>query len=402
MKKSLKVAIVHDYLREYGGAERVVEAIHEIWPKAPVYVGFVDWQALGIHAQRFRDWEIRETWIARLPFYKKLFSPYRIFAKFAFEALDLQDFDLVISSSNAYMAKAVKTRAGCHLCYCHTPPRSLYGYTTMTEWQKNPLTHLVGFLINHVMRIWDFQVAGRVDLFVANSIETQRRIQKFYRRASLVVYPPVAQVEVVNEKKIGRTNNQLALNQHQLALTHNQPALTHNQPAQEQYFLYVGRLAKSKNVDLAIKACSEQGWKLKLVGSGQGLNYLQAIAGPEVEFLGAVDDQKLAELYEGATALLFPAEDEDFGIVPIEAMAHGVPVVAHRSGGPMETIIANQTGVFFADLTVESLTAAVKKLLNINFDQKIIRRQAQKFSKKTFQQNLIKIVDQQITAVEKD
>jgi glycosyltransferase involved in cell wall biosynthesis len=361
-KKKLRVALVHDYLREYGGAERVLEALHDIYPEAPVYIAFLDKNALGIHAQRFKDWDIRETWITVLPFYKKLFSPYRIFAKAAFESLNLSEYDLVISSSNAYMAKAVKTKKGKHYCYCHTPPRSLYGYTTMTDWKKNPVIRMVGYLINHYMRIIDFEVAQRVDHFIANSEETKGRIEKFYRRKSEVIYPPVDLIEKYSPKK------------------------------DQGYFLYVGRLAKSKNVDLAIQACTKLNLPLKLVGSGRGLEYLKSLAGNSVKFMGAVDDKELHQLYAGAKAFIFPAEDEDFGIVPVEAMGHGVPVISHRSGGPQETIIEGKTGVFFDELTVESLIEALGKIQTIKFDKKLIRKQAEKFSKKIFQKNIKKLV----------
>lgn len=357
-----QVALVHDYLREYGGAERVLEALHEIYPEAPVYVAFFDKEALGIHAKKFVGWDIRETWITKLPFYKKLFSPYRVFAKGAFESLDFSTYDIVISSSNAYMAKAVKTKKGHHYCYCHTPPRSLYGYTTMTDWKKNPLVKMVGYVINHYMRIIDFEVAQRVDHFIANSKETQKRIEKFYRRDSQVIYPPVDLTENFTEEK------------------------------DQGYFLYVGRLAKSKNVDLAIEACTKLGLKLKLVGSGKGLDHLKSLSGPTIEFMGAVDDKKLHELYAGAKAFIFPAEDEDFGIVPVEAMGHGVPVVSHRSGGPQETIVEGKTGIFFDDLTVESLSQALQEIQKMKFDKQIIRKQAEKFSKKIFQKNITKLV----------
>jgi len=357
-----RVALVHDYLREYGGAERVLEALHQMWPDAPVYVALFDKEALGIHAKKFQDWDIRETWITKLPFYKKLFSPYRIFAKNAFESLDLSEFDLVISSSNAYMAKAVIAKKGKHYCYCHTPPRSLYGYTTMTDWKKNPLIRMIGYLINHYMRLVDFKVAQRVDHFVANSKETQSRIKKFYRRDSQVIYPPVDLTMKFSPVK------------------------------DKGYFLYVGRLAKSKNVDLAIKACTNLNLPLKLVGSGKGLDHLKSIAGESVEFLGAVDDKVLHELYSGAKAFIFPAEDEDFGIVPVEAMGHGIPVVSHRSGGPKETIIEGKTGVFFDELTVDSLATALQKVQQTKFDKKLIRKHAEKFSKQVFQDNITKLV----------
>lgn len=372
-KSTKKIALVHDYLKEYGGAERVLEALHELWPSAPVYVAFYDREGLGIHDSRFTSFDIRQTWITKLPFYKKLFSPYRIFAKNAFESLDLSDYDLVISSSNAYMAKAVKVKKGRHVCYCHTPPRSLYGYTTMTDWKKSPFTRIIGSLINHYMRIIDFKVAQRVDYFIANSQETQKRIKKFYRRESAVIYPPVDVPAQINFRITA-------------------PSASLKQSNKEKYFLYVGRLAKSKNVDLAIKACTQLNLPLKLVGSGRGLDHLKAMSGPDIEFLGAVDDEKLHEVYANAKALIFPAEDEDFGIVPVEAMGHGVPVIAHNSGGPKETVISGKTGIFFDDLTVESLTSAINKFQKMNFDPQKIHQHAQNFSKEIFQKKISEFV----------
>lgn len=374
MKKKLKIALVHDYLREYGGAERVVEALHELFPDAPVYVAFYDPDALGIHAKKFAGWDIRETWITKLPFYKTLFSPYRIFAPRAFESLDLSEYDVVISSSNAYFAKAVTTQRGAksavHLCYCHTPARSLYGYTTMTEWKRNPFTRVVGTLMNHFLRVVDFMIAQRDIYFIANSYETKRRITKFYRRESTVIFPPV------DVEKLGSAElKKLAKNA-------------------GEYYLYVGRLAASKHVDLAVQACSQQGLPLKVVGSGKGEEYLRSLAGSTVQFMGGVSDEELHELYADAKALLFPAEDEDFGIVPIEAMGHGVPVIAHRSGGPRETIVENKTGLFFDELTVESLVEKISEMEKkaASFNRTDIYKHAYEFRKERFQKEIQALV----------
>jgi glycosyltransferase involved in cell wall biosynthesis len=217
--------LVHDYLREYGGAERVLEALHQLFPEAPVYVAFIDRQALGRHAARFDGWSIRETWMAKLPLIHRLFSPYRIFAPRAFADLDLSAFDVVITSTNAYFAKNIHVRAGAkHVCYCHTPARSLYGYTTMTDWRSNPFTQFVGTLMNHYLRVVDVQAAQKVDQFIANSHTVQARIQKFYRRDAVVIHPPV-RVPAHPPKN-----------------------------AQREYFLFVNRLAFSKHPELAIQA----------------------------------------------------------------------------------------------------------------------------------------------------
>jgi glycosyltransferase involved in cell wall biosynthesis len=367
MKKSeLKIALAHDYLREYGGAERVLEALHELFPEAPVYVAFCDPRALGRHWQRFADWKIKESWITKIPGYKKLFSPLRIWAPNFFQSFDLKDFDVVISSSNAYFAKAIRVpKPGTHISYCHTPARSLYGYVTMTDWKKNPLMKWAGTLINHYLRIKDFEVArSNVDVFIANSQETKRRIKKFYRLDSTVIYPPV----IVPDRP---------------------PALKKN----GEYFLYVGRIAQSKHVDLAILACTHLGLPLKVVGEGKGVEYLQGLAGPTVEFVGGVSDAQLHDLYASAKALIFPAEDEDFGIVPIEAMGHGVPVIAHASGGPLETVLPGKTGMLFNELTVESLVAAIIEFNKKKFDAKKIYEFARGFGVERFKKEIMKVVE---------
>lgn len=363
----LKVALVHDFLREYGGGERVVEALHELFHNAPLYTAFVDKKALGIHWQRFAKWDIRESWITRIPFYKKLYSPLRIWSPNYFEAFDLSQYDLVISSSNAYMAKAVKVRPDAiHFCYCHTPPRSLYGYTTMSDWQSNPFISMVGQLINHYLRIIDFKVAQRVTHFIANSAETAMRIKKFYRREATVIFPPVNVLEKLPASKNG------------------------------EYYLYVNRLALAKHPELAVQACTQLQVPLKVVGSGKMLPKLKEIAGPSVEFLGAVDDEKLQELYLGAKALLYPVEDEDFGMVPVEAMGYGLPVIAHQSGGPRETIVEEKTGIFFQELSVAGLVEAMLLAQNYKWDRQKIHQHAQTFDVGSFNQKLLDFIDSKL------
>ncbi len=360
----MKIALVHDYLIDYGGAERVVEALHEVFPEAPLYTSFVNEKALGIHWSRFKGWDIRQSWLSKVPLHQKLFSPLRIFAPNYFQAFDLSKYGVVLSSSNAYFAKAVRVRDDAvHICYCHTPARSLYGYTTMMDWKKNPIFLFFGSLINHYLRVVDVKIAQDVDYFIANSEEVRKRIQKFYRKDSTIIYPPV-----------------------------DIPAKAPTTKNKGKYFLYVGRIAKSKNVDLAIQACTQLGIPLKVVGEGKGVEYLKSLAGSSVEFLGAVNDEKLHVLYEDASCLLFPAIDEDFGIVPVEAMGHGVPVIAHRSGGPLETVVEGKTGVFFDELSVESMVKAITTFQKGKFDRATIYTHAKKFSKQRFQKEILQFV----------
>jgi glycosyltransferase involved in cell wall biosynthesis len=373
MSKKSKVALVHDYLREYGGAERVLEALHELYPNAPVYTSFVDKRAMGIHWTKFENWDIRQTWFAKIPLVKKLYSPLRVLADKAFGSLDLKGYDLVISSSNAFEAKAVQVENGTHICYCHTPPRALYGYSTMTDWKKNPFIKFGGTLINHYMRVIDFKHAQKVDHFIANSKETKQRIEKFYRRSSTVIYPPV-NIPTKNQLKESR------------------------QQAEEKYltkyYLYVSRLSFSKHPEIAIQAANQLGINLKVAGAGKMEPKLKKMAGKNIEFVGAVTDQELHTLLAGAQALIYPVKDEDFGIVPVEAMAHGVPVIAHQSGGPLETIIEGKTGILFDELTVNGLEAALREFFKQKFETTKIIQHAEQFSKTRFQKQIKTFIDQ--------
>lgn len=370
--QSIKIALVHDYLREYGGAERVLEALHDLFPEAPVYTAFVAQQELG---PRWSEWDVRTTWLAKVPGIKRWFSPLRFLAPAAFADLDLSAYDLVITSTNAYFAKAVKVKPGAlQVCYCHTPARSLYGYMAMSDWRRRWFTRWAGELLNHYLRVIDWQVAQqRVSYFIANSQETARRIKKFYRRDSVVIWPPVGWKNPTPRKAAAAG-----------------PAPT---------FLYVNRLALSKHPELAVQAANELGVQLIVVGTGPLLPKLKEAAGPTVTFRGAVDDQELQQLYAGATALLYPVENEDFGMVPIEAMMAGTPVIAHRSGGPKETIIEGKTGVFFDELTVPALVQAITTFQRRapTFNRKKIATQAQQYSIASFQQKLLSFLDEVVT-----
>lgn len=382
-KKKIKVALVHDYLREYGGAERVLEALHQIFPEAPVYTAFVDEQAMGENWQRFAGWEIRQSQMTRLPLYKQLFSPLRILAKWAFEQFDLQTYDLVISSSNAYFAKAVRARPGRHICYCHTPPRVLYGYSAKSNWQANPYTRFAGNILNHFVRQQDWQAAHNPDLMIANSQETALRIQKFYKRSSVVVPPPVTLVDQAQEFFAQLTPAALQRLQAHKA---------------KSYYLYVNRLALSKHPELAVHTANQLRLPLKVVGTGAMLPDLQAMAGPTVEFVGGVSDLELTKLYQEAKALLYPSQDEDFGMVPVEAMAYGTPVIAHRSGGPLETVQAGVNGIFFDDLSTTALQAAVTDF-EANFVASVlqIHRSVTKYSQSVFGQQIERLVTRQLS-----
>ena len=361
----MKLALVHDYLREFGGAERVVEVMHEIWPDAPLYTSFVDWQALGNHADRFKGWDIRTSWVQHNPIVKRLHSPLRFLAPRVWESFDMSEYDVVLSSSGWYICRGVLTTPPqVHICYIHHPPRNLYGYATGSSLQKYGLVRAYAQLINFYLRKYDFRTAQKVDYFVANSQETARRVEKFYRRDSTVIYPPVN----LSEQKIAKGKG--------------------------EYYLSVGRLTYSKQIHLAILACNERKQPLKIVGTGKEEAALRAIAGPTIEFCGAVSDVQLQDLYMGAKALLFCALDEDFGMVPVEAMAHGIPVVALAQGGVKETVIDGKTGVWFNDPTTSSLLAAITRFEKVKTNwSTACLHQAEKFSTAQFKQSLRKFVE---------
>ncbi len=363
----MRIALVHDSLREYGGAERVVEAMHAIWPEAPLFTSFVDWESLGEHAVRFKGWDIRTSWVQNNWFVKKFHSPLRFLAPKIWESFDLSGYNVVITSSGWFICRGVKVRKPTvHICYIHHPPRNLYGYATGSFYQRHWPVRVYATIVNFFMRQYDYETAQNVDYFIANSQETARRVNKFYRRDSTVIYPPV---EVIDAQK---TVNKKRL-----------------------YFLSVGRLAWAKRIDIAIAAANRLKIPLKIVGSGAEEPFLREIAGPTVEFLGSVPDSRLKELYAGAKATIFTALDEDFGIVPVESMAYGTPVIALGQGGVLETVIDGKTGIFFDRPEVESLVEAIKKFLQLKQSWVTdCQNQAQKFSKARFAKEIKQFVEE--------
>ncbi len=362
----MRIVLVHDYLKEYGGAERVLEALHEIWPKAPIFTFIYAPQYLGPHQERLKKWKVKPLipqWFFPAV---KLISPLRLLAPLFFKNLDLSDYDVVIvSAAGTYVSpNLIKTKPGVsHICYCHTPPRYLYGYPTAAPWDEvkwRRVLKIFGQVPMHFLRLIDFKAAQKVDYFVANSQNTASRIAKFYRREATVIYPPVNIKKRLIKTKSG------------------------------DYFLAGGRLARPKRVDLAIEACNELQLPLKVYGrafAGYG-EQLKKMAGSTVEFLGEVNEDQKDELYRNCQAYIFPAEEEDFGISPVEALSFGKPVIALRQGGVLETIIAGKTGEFFEKPTVESLLKALRNFKAEKYQAEDCFNQAKKFSKERFQQEI--------------
>jgi glycosyltransferase involved in cell wall biosynthesis len=362
----MKIALVHDMLGEFGGAERVLLALSELYPEAPIYTAFT---RPGPAWERFKHKDVRVSWAQRIPgFSTKLHSPLRFLAPAIWNSFDFSEYDLVIGSASWYITKGfAKKGKAVEMCYCHTPPRWLYGYPTAVEWQKYAWVRAYAHIVGFFMRQYDFQAAQRVNFFIANSQETKRRIEKFYRRDSQVIYPPIDMPEKVGAKK-------------------------------EDYFLVISRLVGGKGLGLAIKAARDLGFKLKVAGApaGYATEYASLVRGASdnVEFLGYVSDEELHRLYSGARAFLALATDEDFGMTPVEAMAHGTPVIAYRGGGYVESVVEGKTGVFFEESTKESLMMATKQFMKIKKDwSKDCITQAKKFSTERFKREINMFVE---------
>lgn len=371
MKKKMRVALVHDYLKEYGGAERVLEMLHEIWPDAPIFTSVYLPDYLGPHRERVRKWEVKPSFLSSIPLKAKLISPFRLVTPLVFRKMDFDDYDVVIvSATGAYSPNSIKKGKALHICYCHTPPRYLYGYPTARDWKKNLFFRVAGESANHFLRIEDYNSSKNVDHFIANSKETASRIKKFYRRGAEVIYPPV---DIPTKGSVSKKRKL------------------------KDYYLAGGRLARAKRVDLAIEACIGLGLELKVFGKEFGSygSKLKEKYGSKVEFLGEITDKEKFRLMSEAKAYIFPSEHEDFGIAPVESMSVGTPVIAYRSGGVVETVIEGKTGVFFDHPTIESITSVVRRFESKEYQgisSEECRVQARKFSREKFKRKMLDLV----------
>jgi len=352
----MKIALVHDQLCEFGGSERVLVALKKIFPQADIFTLTYNQKGLGAHQEEFKKWNIKTSWFGKIPIIKHYYSPFRFLTPLIWESFNFSKYDLVISSSGSWMSKGIKTKKPTlHISYIHHPPRYLYGYETAIEWQKYFIVKLYAYVVNHFLRIWDYESSQRPDFIITNSQETRSRIKKFYRRDSTVIYPPV---EIPNEIK----NFKFKI---------------------KNYYIIVSRLARAKHVDIVIKAANKLKFNLKVVGSGRDEERLRQMAGPTVEILNKVNDKSLHELYKNARAFLFASKDEEFGIAPIEAMSYGLPVIAYNSGGLKETVTNGQNGFLFNDLNENSLIEKIKLLGKMpEKDFMLMKRNAHQSSEK--------------------
>lgn len=358
---NMKIAFVHDYLVQYGGAERVLECFTEIWPHAPIYTLIYDEEKThGI----FKGKRIYTSFLQNFPYSRK---NHRIFPPLmppAIEQFDLSKYDLVLSDSSSFAKGAITPPGTFHVCYCHTPMR--YAWDDCQKYIEEfgfPgfVKKIVPFFMNYI-RVWDRVSAERPDVYVANSKFVSGRIKKYYKKDSTVINPPVNVEKFFIGEKTG------------------------------DYFLMVGRLMTYKRFDIVIEAFNRLGWKLKIIGRGPDFKRLAKMAKSNIIFMGRLSEEELARTYSEAKAFIFPQE-EDFGIVAIEAMASGRPLIAFRGGDIVEHVIDGREGIFFDEQTADSLIGALQKFKPENFDSPRIREKALPFNREIFKGKIKNFVE---------
>jgi glycosyltransferase involved in cell wall biosynthesis len=357
----MKIALVHDYLIQYGGAERVLECIAEIWPYAPVYTLIYDEEKThGI----FKNKRIYTSFLQNFPYSRKNHRVFPPLMPPAIEQFDFSQYDIVLSDSSSYAKGIITPPETLHICYCHTPMR--YAWDDCQKYIDEfgfpgLVKKFIPFLMNYI-RVWDRMSADRVDEYIANSRFVAGRIKKYYKKDSVVINPPV------DIEKF------------------------HLDGQKEDYFLMVGRLMTYKRFDIVIKAFNKLEWPLKIIGRGPDEKRLRKMAGPNIEFSGRLSDEDLAKTYSRAKAFVFPQE-EDFGIVAIEAMASGKPIIAFRGGDIVEHVNEGREGLFFDRQTPEALTEVLKKFNPENFDPHEIREKALPFERELFKAKIKEYVE---------
>jgi glycosyltransferase involved in cell wall biosynthesis len=364
----MKIALVHDYLIQYGGAERVLESFCELFPNAPIYTLVYNKKTLG---KAFQDKEIRTSFLQKIPFSRSEHHLFPILMPMAVEQFDLSYYDVILSDSASYAKGVITKPSTLHICYCHTPMRYAWDDChkyTQEFYYPSFIKKIVPLGMNYV-RIWDKLAAQRVDQFIANSKLVKNRVKKYYGEEAKVIYPPLFLKNFKME----------------------------DQQEPGKYYLMVGRLVPYKKFDLGIQVFNKLGLPLKIVGDGPQFRALKKMAHSNVELLGGLESsgEKLAKVYQNCKALVYPQE-EDFGLVPLEAMASGKPVIAYGKGGALETVEERITGIFFKKQDSKSLEQAIKKFEKMKFDPMVIRKRAESFSKKRFKKEIKDFLEEKI------
>ena len=364
----MKIALAHDFLVAPGGAERVLNVLSEMYPEAPIYTLLYDEKKMG---EAFRGKDIRPSYLQKFPKFLKEHHQWLIpFYPVICETFDLREYDMVISSSGAWSKGIVTKLNTVHVAYLHSPMRFVWDYNEkyLKENRSGKMGIISRFVLNYV-RLWDRLAADRPDHLIANSSYTKERIEKYYRRDSQVIYPPVSMEHVANAGKMVKLKA-------------------------ENYFLIVSRLSPYKKVDVVVEAFNKLGLPLVVIGQGKQGSYLRKIAKPNITILGWQDDVTVREYYKSAIGFIFPAVD-DFGIAPVEAMLSGVPIIAYRKGGACETIIEGVTGEFFDAQAPDVLADGVRRfMLNKDkYDKDVIMKRAQEFSRERFEKEFSAYMD---------
>lgn len=373
----MRVALVHDWLNQLGGAEDVLQALIALFPGAPIYTSMF-WRAKMPAA--FHACEIHTTWMDHLPGIYRHHPVYIALYPLAFSRMDLSRYDVVVSNKSGF-CHGVRTGAACHICYCLTPTRYVWdfeGYTareSVAPALKAALRPLIG-----ILRRWDYQAAQRVTHFVAISEEVRRRIRRFYRRDATVIYPPV---DTLRFRAVHRTAN-------------GRPDTPLANALPRGYYLIVSRLIPYRRIDLAIEAFNKLRLPLVIAGEGRDRSRLEALAGPTITFLGRVPNEVLPQLMANCRAYVLPGE-EDFGIAPVQAQAAGRPVIAYAGGGALETVIAGKTGTFFREPSPQALADAVADFDPDAIDPEQCRLNAARFSRQVFEEKFRRFLDTVLT-----
>jgi len=356
----MRLAIVHDFLNQYGGAERVLERMHELWPDAPVYTSMYDPRAMP---SAYRRWDIRTSFMQRFPWVTRRHQQFLLFYPSAFESFDLSSFDVVLSNSSAFCKGVVTGPQTVHICYCLTPMRFAWNYHEYVERERlGGLLRGILPLVMTGLRAWDVTTSQRVDHFIAISQAVADRIRKYYRRDSAIIYPPVDTDAFTPSDEV------------------------------DDYYLVVSRLIPYKRIDVAVDAFNQLGLPLWIVGDGRDRGALERRARSNIRFLGRLPDAEVKRLIARCRAFIFPGE-EDFGITPLEAQAAGRPVIAYAGGGALETVVEGETGVFFHPQTPEALVEAVRRFDALAVKGESLRRHAARFGVAVFKQQLASFVE---------
>jgi glycosyltransferase involved in cell wall biosynthesis len=354
-----RVALVHDYLNQWGGAERVLEELHAIWPDAPIFVSIYDRERMPA---AYHDWPIRTTFMQGLPGILRNHQPYLPVYPVAFSRLDLRGYDLIISSSSAFAKNIYPPAGALHICYCHSPMRFAWNAADYARRERlGPAARAALWPVLRGLQRWDLRGTARVDHLIANSAVVAGRIRRFYGREATVIHPPV------------RTDVPEASGD------------------PEDYYLILTRLVPYKRLDIVVEAFNRLGLPLRIAGVGRDREALERLAGPNIAFLGGVTDEEKNGLYARCQATIFPAED-DFGIAQVEAQAAGRPVIAYRAGGATETVVEDVTGVFFDAQTPEAVMEAVRRCAATRFDPAAIRAHARTFDAAIFREKMAAFV----------